>query len=313
MKRIMAFLAIFMVIMPYVKVHAATTINGSVRDYQVGDEVNFYRSDEEKKTGNQNAGQTTIVLSTERVDGKYIKVLAFAPFGGTDPYYDKKTDQKPLDTVRKMHISNIGQASAYPWESAKDLQTTLTYITLQEVIDVFGATKDAGTDTYTIDVAKWGEIFATAAVGSYASKGIFTGTYDVDADTVWVIEFEYDSEDLATRKMNKITVKKETMTNNANFGYLPVVYFDETYDCHYAEEDVQDEYACYSCDDEYIWTQIGDQAENCELVPDIKVKANCAKNPETGVKEYLLEFIAVAGICGLAIVLIKRKDLFKTI
>ena len=59
--------------------------------------------------------------------------------------------------------------------------------------------------------------------------------------------------------------------------------------------------------------KIGEQGENCKLVEKVTAKSKCVKSPKTGVEEYIVEFIAVAGVCGVALVIAKRKDLFRSI
>lgn len=307
MKKIMAILTALMLVLPFTGVNAATRVNGSVREYQVGDEINFYRSAAEKATGSTQAGQSTIVIDTEKVDGKYIKVLAVAPFVTSDLYFDENIEDAPTATVRKNHISHIEQISEYPWESAKDLTSTLTYISLEEVKSAFGATYDQTTDTYVIDATKWGEILSTAAFGS---KGFYTSTYDIENNYVWAVTFEYDSTDIATANVNGIVVKKVAM-DKSEYAYVPVVYFDETYDCHYVE--TTENYACYSCGEDYTWIEVGKQAETCTLVEKAKTKKDCIKTIPTGVEEYILEFVGIVAICVVALVIVKRKELFRGI
>lgn len=313
MKKIMAVLATLMLVLPFTGVKAATTIDGSVREYKVGDVVNFYKNQQEKNEANPNSGFTTIILSTEKVDGKYIKTLGSAPFDTQDVYYDPNLDSEPTATVRPNHVSYIEQyISPYTLDSAKDIHSNIRYITLEELQTAFGATYDQATDTYVIDAAKWGKVFIdngfTANIN--ASKGFYTSTYDVANDYVWVVTYKYDSTDLSTANITDIIVKKVSMDNN-EYGYLPVIYFDETYDCHYVES--QEDYACYACGEDYTWTEVGKQAETCTLVESIKTKSKCAKNVKTGIEEYALEFVGIIAVCAVALVIVKRKELFRSI
>lgn len=317
-KGLKAFLAMLIAVIPFTAVSAATNINGSVREYQVGDEVNFYRNDEEKATGRQDAGLTTVVLSTEKKDGKYVKSLVMgSPFGTSQPYYDKNLPaEEPMQIVKRDHKSEIDRTSTYTWDSALKVgeegkkELDLAYISLDELVAAFGATKKED-GTYTIDVAKWGKLFEIGSVGSRASKGFYTSTYDIEKDTVWVVEYTWKDGDYTTGSIEGITVKTVAMNESNEYAYIPVVYFDETYDCHYVESAKQ--YACYSCDSTYTWTEVGTQAETCTLVENVNAKKDCATTVPTGVEDYILEFAGVAAICAVALVIVKRKDLFRSI
>ncbi len=317
MKRLMAILAAISLVVPFTNVLAEgevitdCSVNSSCFVYKPGDEVNFYRSEKERELHNTTAGQTTIVLEDAGANSKYVKVLAIAPYGTQTPYFDEKTEKVPTQEVKKEHISSINKESDFPWESAKagaDNNIEMSYITLDELIKVFGAAKQAD-GTYTIDATKWGDKFILAAVGSRASKGFYTGSYDLTTKKVWAVEYTLnDTED----KITAITVKQVAMNTNT-YGYLPVVSFDKTYDCHARNEQDQNEMACYSCDNDYKWLQIGTQAATCTLVPDAKSKGTCVKAVKTGVEDYILEFAGIALICGIALVVAKKKDLFRSI
>ena len=138
-----------------------------------------------------------------------------------------------------------------------------------------------------------------------SSKGVFTQT--IDGDNVWVINVTKDNNEVTTA----ITVEKVPYATATDYTAVPVVYVDKTYDC--TEKQIQNTYACYQCGEDYTWTKIGEQADTCKLVDSITVKSKCVKGPKTGVEEYILEFIAVAGVCGVALVIAKRKDLFRSI
>lgn len=317
MKKLMAILAIISLVVPFANVKAEgdvitdCSVNSSCFVYKPGDEVNFYRNDDEKKV--RGDGQTTIVIEDPGANSKYVKVLALSAYGTSIPYFDKKVEAAPTTDVKRDHLSYIDKASEYVWSSAKRDATgnlEMTYITLDELIKVFGAAKQAD-GTYTIDATKWGEKFALAAVGKYASKGFYTGTYDLETGKVWAVEYTLNETD-DTTTVTAITVKEVAMDSNT-YGYLPVVSFDKTYECHSRTEQNEVEMGCYSCDGDYKWLQVGTQAETCEYIPTSKSKGTCVKAVKTGVEDYILEFVGITLVCGIALVIAKKKDLFRSI
>lgn len=306
MKKIMSVLALVMLVIPFTSVSAIT---GNYYVYSVGDEVNFYTSE------NDTTGQSTIILSDDGADSQYVKTLALSAYGSSTGFYDSVTDASATKVEEykffKEHISQINQ-TAEGWPYAKDLSSTMTYITLDELISVFGATSSDGGTTYTIDVAKWGSVFDLVVT---SKKGFYTST--VDGDKVWVVEFTYDSSDLANRNITAITVKEVEKKDNTDYAGLPVVYMDKTYDCvtrttSSSEED-DSNYACYQCGTEYSWSEVGTQADSCTLVEGVTTKGKCVVSPKTGIADYATPLICLAAVCGLALVLINRKDLFKQI
>lgn len=315
MKKFMAILAAISLVIPFANAKAEESITQcSVSEscfvYTVGDEVNFYRSEEERKQNSQNAGITSIILEDEGKGAQYVKVLAFGMYGTSNPYYDAKAETTPNTLVKKDHIAYLGQKEQFYWTSARhdaDGALELEYISLNDLVTVFGA-KENSDGTYSIDATKWGETFIETAIGKYASKGFYTSTYDTNTKMVWAVEYTYNE---AKDKITAITVKKVSMTAAGEYGYLPVVSFDKTYDCHTRVS--LEESACYSCDDDYKWLTVGSQAPNCTIIEDIKSKGTCVKTVKTGVEDYILEFVGIALVCGIALVIAKRKDLFRNI
>lgn len=300
MKKIMSILALIMLVIPFTSVNAIT---GNYYVYTVGDEVNFYTSNNDK------TGQSTIVLKDDGSNSQYVKTLALAPFASStglyDPVIDKNATRVEDYAFFKEHVAEI-YASGEGWPHAKDISSNMTYITLDELKSVFGATSNDGGVTYNINAAKWG---AKLNVIVTSQKGFFTST--VVGNNVWAVEFTYDKpNDLENRNITAITVKLVDRTSHEYAG-LPVVYFDKTYDC--TTRTNQDEYACYQCGTDYTWTKKGSQANTCTLVEDVTSKNKCVVSPKTGIEEYALELISLAAVCGLALVLVKRKDLFKQI
>ena len=190
-------------------------------------------------------------------------------------------------------IAPLGSDSKYVETSYKKLNGTLG---------------DNGNGTYTIDADKWGEFFVKSAVGKYGSKGFYTSTYDTATNKVWAVEYTLNS---TKDKITAMTVKQVSMVDEGAYAYLPVVSFDKSYDCHTRVS--IEEMACYSCDDDYKWLTVGTQAPTCTLIEDIKSKGTCVKSVKTGVEDYIVEFVAVALVCGIALVVVKRKELFRGI
>lgn len=350
MKKLMALLTAITLVLPFANANAEEAItdcsvNSSCFVYKPGDEVNFYRSEAERQANNKESGQTTIILEDAGASSKYVKVLALSPFLADEFYYDSKTDVEiaPLTHVKDKHISAISEMGEkpgeYPWSSAKQAsngEIELTYITLDQLKNVFGATVTAD-GTYTIDATKWAKEFEIIADSALAyedlakelqasskaedkatakeyldkaarlKRGFYTGEYDLKSNKAWAVEYTLNT---AGDKINAITVKQVDMKTN-NYAYLPVVSFDKTYDCHTRVNQV--EMACYSCDNDYKWLAVGTQAATCTLVPEITAKGSCVKAVKTGVEDYILEFGCIAALCGIALVVAKKKDLFRSI
>ena len=138
-------------------------------------------------------------------------------------------------------------------------------------------------------------------------KGFYTSTFDAKTNKAWAVEYT-----IANKKISAITVKQVDVTVDENtYAYLPVVSFDKTYDCH--SRVAQVEMGCFECDSDYKWLEVGTQAETCVLVPNVTSKGTCVKAVKTGVEDYILEFGIIASICGIALFIAKKKDLFKSI
>lgn len=300
MKKIMSILALVLLVIPFTSVSAIT---GNYYVYSVGDEVNFYTS------SNDTTGQSTIILKDEGAGSQYVRALALTAYSG-NVFYDAKVDAGKAKVTEyqffKEHISMIN-STAEGWPYVRDLATTMDYISLDELKTVFGATSTDGGTTYTIDAAKWG---AKLNIVVTSKKGFYTST--VEGENVWVVEFTYDNPtDLANRNITAITVKKVPRTDNTDYAALPVAYFDKTYDC--VDRQTKEDYACYQCGEEYTWTKVGTQASTCTLVENVTSKNSCVVSPKTGIADYAIELISLAAVCGLALVLVNRKDLFKQI
>ena len=76
---------------------------------------------------------------------------------------------------------------------------------------------------------------------------------------------------------------------------------------------------CYKCVNEkgkyvFKWVLPGDKSvAKCEEVKEITSENDCSELVKTGVESHILEFAIVAALCVIALIVVKRKDLFKTI
>ena len=295
MKKLMAILAALLVVAP------ATVKADTWFTYTAGQEVNFYTHKDDE------VGKTSIILSDEGGESQYVKAWFVGIQGTTsevyaDPILGESVDSFDKTGAYKQTLNLVNNEVAGFADHAKDVtaEGNLHLITLEELKTVFGATADG--ENYTIDVATWGEVFEKVVTSSTI---IMTET--VEGDDVWVVELTKN----ASLEVTAITVKKVPYKTTNNYVMLPVVYVDKTYDC--TEREIKNTYACYQCGDEMSWAKIGEQGENCKLVEKVTAKSKCVKSPKTGIEEYILEFIAVAGVCGVALVIAKRKDLFRSI
>lgn len=337
-KKLLALVAALALAVPFAPVKAIIAENcdesGICPTYNPGELVNFIVSKEELDSfngGDLTVGQHVIVLSDAGATDKYVKSLAVAPFlaqGTNREKYNSEVENgiKPgkvlLDAMKDEINSTPDSFKIAGWEYARhtDGKLDIAYPSKDEIIAAWGAQYDGTTDTYKIDMTKVNADFkeeletqigaydlveeADSSRVNYLKKGFFTGDYVEESKKVWVVEFTMDGD-----KMSGMTLKQ--VDASEDYAVLAAVYMDKTYDC--SERDTKAEYACYECGEEYIWTEKGKQAETCTLVEGKTSKSVCVKNAKTGIEEYIIEFVGVTAICGVALVLAKRKDLFKSI
>ena len=283
--------------------------NGSCYEYKRGDEVNFYTHP------GDSTGTRTIILEDLGKTDKYVKVWATGfSYDSSMPYCEaidgdctifanttayKGGGQLP-GLLGSINMTAGGFSYAKPIEQEGNLQL----ITLNDLIDLFDATKDG--DKYVIDVDKWGSTFVTFET---QKEGLYTQTVEKVGNDyyVWVVKFPKN----ANREVTSITIERELTSSATTYALVPVVYLDKTYDC--IDRDNIENYSCYSCDDEYRWLSVGTQPEACTLVEDVTKESACVKSPKTGLEDYILEFVVIATVCGIALYLVKKKDLFRGI
>lgn len=314
MKKIIAIITMMMLVIPFTFANAVNdpncNENGSCFEYKRGDEVNFYTHQGDA------TGTRTIILEDLGKTDKYVKVWATGySYDHSVPYCEALDGDCTVWTNMPGYkgggttpglLGSIN-ANAAGFEYAKPIQEegNLTLITLNDLIDLFGATKDG--EKYTIDVTKWGSLMASFET---QKEGLYTQTVEKVGDKyyIWVLKFPKNE----NREVTSITIEKEEASSATTYAYVPVVYLDKTYDC--VDHENQEEYSCYSCEEEeYRWLPVGSQPETCTIVEDITKESACVKSPKTGVEDYILEFVIIAGVCGVALYLVKKKDLFRGI
>ena len=87
------------------------------------------------------------------------------------------------------------------------------------------------------------------------------------------------------------------------------MYFNKSYDCHNGGK--KENARCYLCDGKYFWYKDGEQPTTCTDAK--RPKAQCVNNAKTGIETYAAELGIAAGICVIALVVIKRKEVFNRI
>ena len=167
-------------------------------------------------------------------------------------------------------------------------------------------------------------------------NGFYTST--IEGNEVYVVAFTLTNNKVTAAKLEKVST-----TNSAKpYAVVGTGYFDKTFDCHYvpacyicrteykwATKGSQDEsctlvpnvtsvedcvpQSCYLCNNDYVWAKDGTQDPTCTKVETISKEADCKPNPKTGVESHILEFAIVAALCAIALLVVKRKDLFRTI
>lgn len=313
MKKIIAIISMMMLVIPFTIVNAVNdpncNENGSCYEYSRGDEVNFYTYE------GDTVGTRTIILEDLGKTDKYVKVWATGySYDHSLPYceaidgdctaWTSMPGYSGGGTALGLLGSINANAGGFSYAKSISEEGNLTLITLDDLIDLFGATKDG--DIYTIDVTQWGTLMASFET---EKEGLYTQTVEKDGDDyyIWVLKFPKNDD----REVTSITIEKELTSSATTYAYVPVVYLDKTYDC--IDRENQEVYSCYSCEEEYRWLPVGTQPESCTLVDDVTKESACVKSPKTGVEDYILEFVIIAAICGVALYVVKKKDLFRGI
>lgn len=313
MKKLMNMIMALLIFVPFITVKAAENV------YQAGEVVNFYAYEGDAR------GTESVILEDKGANDKYVKVLltGFSVNKTEFPYkdvalgYTAESFETSGGYKALLDALNRSHEDAEPGLDALDGHAkpiseagNLTTITLEELINVFGATSADGGETYSIDVAKWGNVFDGTIL---ISGGFYTATMTEDKTQVWTVVFTRNTttNDLEAINVVKKPVEGERAEDGTPivYGYIPVVYMDKTYDCKHGN--LQTENVCYDCGEDYVWDVVGSRDKECKVIGKITNEASCVKPPKTGINEYIIEFGAVAGICAIILIAIKKKDLFR--
>ncbi len=308
MKKMLSILMAILVIVPLVGVRA---IEGNYYTYGVGDEVNFYMYE------GDSTGSRTIILSDEGANSQYVRALVTGvSYASSSPWLEDPelhptidpADFKQVPAYKELQsVMNIKIGGA---SFARNAAEDTSLLTLDDLINVFGAQQNGS--IYTIDWAKWGHVFREMPT---SALGIYTQTLSSDKKNIWVVKFQKnDAGEVTNATVEQVPIDQGNFVNGSpttTYAYMPVLYVDKTKDC--IERDAADKFACYECDDDYVWTEVGTQGASCKKIDKIKVQKSCVKNVKTGIDEYFVQFGMIAGVCALALVIVNRKNLFKSV
>ena len=176
------------------------------------------------------------------------------------------------------------------------------------------------------------------------------GFYVVDtaASKLYVAKYTVQNDEIKSIKISEYVAATD---GDVAYTVIPTAYANKTADCHetvnpmcyvcktesgteykwttdgtgctaYPKAKTVDECKpkkCYKCVNEkgkfvFKWVLPGDKSvEKCEEVKEITSENDCSELVKTGVESHILEFAIVAALCVIALIVVKRKDLFKTI
>ena len=263
--------------------------------------------------------------------GRYASLLRTAKgVDDTEYYYNFEDAEKGLSyiTLDEM-LALIGEGN-YQYNAQAKKYTVNGDVTLKA---------RNGEDTSLFEAMTI--VASSGGPTSNSYKGFYTST--LDGDKVWVVKFatttvgdEY--------VVNGMTIEQVEATDNNEYAIVGTGYANKTKDCHqvsyvcyvcgtdykYAVEGSQDDSckvvpnvtnpedcvpkACYNCDGTYKWYKDGEQDDTiCTKVDNVTSEANCVVSPKTGIESHLLEFAIVAALCAIALLVVRRRDLFRTI
>lgn len=252
------------------------------------------------------------------------------------------------DTQRTSLINTLTQEGYQDGGEADDTNYVYTLtdknkganlISLEELKDVFDVEEITATNTLNIkeyrinnktlldrdekEFSLYKEFEKLTKVADTAKlqgikNGIWTSTVakeTADEVYVYVVKFIFDANQNIT-DVKIVPVVADTDPSSSRdelYAFVPVVWANKTADCH--QEPTINEY-CYKCkkteEGQFEWiilkendSRVGDI---CEIAEDQK---KC--NPNTGSKSHLLEFSIVAALCAISLLVVRRKDLFRTI
>lgn len=217
-------------------------------------------------------------------------------------------------------------------------------ISLEELQDVFEVVEVTGADTTygkkyrikdktllnrdetTITLYKEFEKFTKIADATQlkgVKNGIWTSTVASKSETtgdvyVYAIKFTFDAnEEITDVTIEPVKACGDPYSRPAEevYAFVPTAYANKTADCHQETTKDESKEYCYKCkevDGTFKWYILKDNdskiGDVCELEQDA---TKC--NPKTGSKSHLLEFSIVAALCAISLLVVRRKDLFRTI
>ena len=198
------------------------------------------------------------------------------------------------------------------------------------------------TDRSGADASLFGAMTTIANAGSSARNGFYTSTFD--GTKIWVVKFVTTATTGNSVSVTGMTIEQVVAEENDQYAVIGTAYANKTKDCHevsymcyvcdteykYIIEGTQEEScravpnvtnaeecvakACYNCDGSYKWMREGTEDKAiCTKIDTITTEANCVKSPVTGIESHILEFAIVAALCAIALLVVRRRDLFRTI
>lgn len=347
MKKILAAIAMLLVAVPFVKANALNETT-NYYNYKKGQIVNFY-SNKAKEDKHLSEATEVFIVEDKDTSDRFVKVWFLGGYASDQrpvrrmiatgaPYttfrnYKSDTDRNNPYVASINYLNNDGFETGLQDDAAgnyfydfDDDAKGLDLLTIAELKAILGEDMVKESETkYTINnkvivnreeaqVKFYDELEKMIAVMNKTGVEGYT-TYwlgDVTSDKkVWALQLTLD----ANNKITAVTVEPLTYddtdgaTNPAR-AFAWTMYANKTADCH--KEEVKKH--CYKCkateEGKFTWiitTENDSKIETCEIVPD----AEC--NPKTGSKSHLLEFSIVAALCAISLLVVRRKDLFRTI
>ena len=347
MKKILAAIAMLLVAVPFVKANALNETT-NYYSYKKGQIVNFYPN-KTKEDAHASEATEVFIIEDKDTSDKFVKVWMVGGYASDQEpaRFDltqggKFTSFKALkslpaanaytgvvNTLNNDGFQN-GDANAvdnyfYDFTDATKGVDLLTIADLQamlgDAVVKESATRYVINDKTLLNRVETNvsfyEEFGKLAALAKANKinDAFVTSYwlgDVTEDNkIWTLNITRDANEKITAMYLEPVVYDETDgATNPVRAFALTMYANKTADCH---QEVAKKH-CYKCkateEGKFTWiitTENDSKIETCEIVPD----AEC--NPKTGSKSHLLEFSIVAALCAISLLVVRRKDLFRTI
>lgn len=251
---------------------------------------------------------TMIVAEDSSFDQTNVRVWSgptFALIADTPlPYYN--AEGLPLDA--NVNVALNGIVSFVNNLNAEYLISTsidaFTIPTFEELKSLFVTNESNGEFIVDIDASRNVMSWMSVAVQGNAKdgkrlNGYITSTVDPIDKKLWVLHFDLNADNtIAAAKFTKVD------PTTTEYAVSVMTLADKSFRCG--------QQACYLCDGKYVYGKSDSVDSTCTLVDDKDVNT-CVNNTKTGVKEYVLEGLTIAGICVIVLAVIKRKDAFRSI